>query len=469
MRELNSARKIKINLSDYDFKKDIDNRLLMAEFSAFDREVLEEILYSSIHTDIEKLAKNLNANEKELRPCLKKLSKTGLFEIKNDQIFVDKQMRKYFESQILKFNDDFKSDFEFLQGLLKKVPIQILPVWYSISRSTNNIFDSIIEKYLITPQVFLRHIEDFQSKDPVIEGIIKEVYNPPFKVLGEHIKEKFNLSQIELETIMLTLEFGFVCCLRYDYIDGFWKEVITPFYEWQEYLEFISNSKPVSIKDPSKIERTRPSDFAFVEDMELILNYLKKTPLPIQNKDTLAVSFEKEKELLQKLKLSSNDSSYLKTILEKLLILKFAELKNNKLVFSDADEWLSLSLENKALNIYQNPLNRLGNEFSSSIFSENNIRKAEKCIIRALNCEWIYFDEFVKGIMCPLTDDQNITLKKIGKNYRYELPSYLEEQLLLFETVVFRWLFESAMVATGKHNNRRCFKVTKFGKKIFEV
>ncbi len=468
MRELNSARKIKINLSDYDFKKDIDNRLLIAEFSDFDREVLEEILYSSIHTDIEKLQKSLNASEKTLSTCLKKLSKTGLFEIKNEEIIVDKQMRKYFESEILKFNEDFKPDFEFLQGLLKKVPIQILPLWYSLSRSTSNIFDSIIEKYLITPQVFLRHIEDFQSKDPLIEEIIKEVYNPPFKVFGEHIKKKFNLSQIDLETILLTLEFAFIACLSYDCIDGYWKEVITPFYEWKEYLEFIANTEAASIKDPSKIIRTRPEDFAFVQDAETILNLIKKAPLPLQSKESFSLFPEKITELGEKLNLT-NPAAYLSTIVEKLLIVKFAEIKNGKLVFADGDEWLSLSLENKALNLYQHPLNRLGKQFSETTFSESNIRKAEKCLLRALDVDWIYFDEFMKGIMCPLSDEQNVSLKKIGKAYRYILPAYSDEQFLLFKTVVFKWLFECSLVATGLHDNRPCFKVTKLGKKIFEV
>ena len=61
MKELISARKIKINLSDYEYEKDIHNRLLMAEFSNIDREVLEEILYSSVKIPIYKLSHMKNA------------------------------------------------------------------------------------------------------------------------------------------------------------------------------------------------------------------------------------------------------------------------------------------------------------------------------------------------------------------------------------------------------------------------
>ena len=58
-----SARKIKINLSDYDYEKDIENRLLIAEFSDFDREILEEILFSPLKISVKNFSKNM---EKEV-------------------------------------------------------------------------------------------------------------------------------------------------------------------------------------------------------------------------------------------------------------------------------------------------------------------------------------------------------------------------------------------------------------------
>ena len=47
MVETNIFRKNKINLEDYDYQKDIQNRVLMSHFSTEDLEVLEEIVYSS--------------------------------------------------------------------------------------------------------------------------------------------------------------------------------------------------------------------------------------------------------------------------------------------------------------------------------------------------------------------------------------------------------------------------------------
>ena len=43
---------------------------------------------------------------------------------------------------------------EFIQLLLRKVPIDILPTWYPIPRTSNSIFDSLIEKYMKTPSNF---------------------------------------------------------------------------------------------------------------------------------------------------------------------------------------------------------------------------------------------------------------------------------------------------------------------------
>src|SRR5262249_16209304 len=108
MIELSPLRKNKISLSDYDFHSDIENRLLMAQFSTFDLEVLEEILYSSLTIPIRKLAKNLDVDDTELLPVLEKLSKSRLFTIDKELLVVEKEMRKYYESQALKFDEEFK-------------------------------------------------------------------------------------------------------------------------------------------------------------------------------------------------------------------------------------------------------------------------------------------------------------------------------------------------------------------------
>ena len=120
MIELTQLKKNKITLSDYNYRRDIENRLLLASFTTFEISVLEEILYSPIKVLIRKIAKNIDKSEEEVLPVLEKLSKTGLLAIEGDSITVDKETRKYFETEIEKFEPDFCPGMEFLQNVLKK-------------------------------------------------------------------------------------------------------------------------------------------------------------------------------------------------------------------------------------------------------------------------------------------------------------------------------------------------------------
>ena len=163
MLELSPARKNKINLADYNWQQDVENRILMSDFSALDVEVLEEILFNPLKISFRKLLRSLSCEEGDLAQSLQKFSQAGLVSIQDDTIAVDKEKRRVFEFQITRFNPAFKPDMEFIQGLLKKIPIQLLPTWYAIPRSSNNIFESIVEKYLLTPHIYQRYLQAFKK------------------------------------------------------------------------------------------------------------------------------------------------------------------------------------------------------------------------------------------------------------------------------------------------------------------
>ena len=206
MLELNVSRKNKIVLSDYDYQKDISNRLLMASFTTKDVEVLEEILYGSIKIPLVKLIKNLDISHDDLITILKKLSSTGLFTVDEEAIVVNKEMRKYYDYQILKFDPDFKPNMSYLQGLLRKVPIQVLPSWYSIPRSSNNIFASMVEKYFKTPQIYERYLLDLNLTDPVMAGMVSDIFNnPEGRIQAASLKKRYKLSDALFEEYILHL------------------------------------------------------------------------------------------------------------------------------------------------------------------------------------------------------------------------------------------------------------------------
>ena len=476
MIELSALRKNKITLADYDYGHDIQNRLIMAQFSTQDLEVLEEILYSSLSLSMRKLSKTLDIDEENLIPILEKLSKTGLLKLNDETIVVDKDMRKYYELQMPKFDDDFTPGMEFLQGLLRKAPIHVLPIWYSIPRTSNNIFDSLIEKYLLTPQIYQRYLLELNFGDPVISGIINDLFSSPdFKLFSHDLIEKYGLTREQFEEYLLHLEFNFVCCLGYNKDNDLWKEVVTPFHEWREYLRFLRDTEASPIPSNVKISRRRSHDFSFVQDMAAVLNLAKTQPIAL-------VPFSDDKILPQKAglaaiaakceKLDEKDPvsiAYIQEILTKLCLLKLADIVDGRLyALESANDWLDMRLENRALFIYRHPLNKLKSvDLPPYLCAERTVREAEKSIMRVLNTGWVYFDDFFKSVLVPLSESSLVMLKKTGKTWKYTLPQYTDEERSLIKATIYEWLFEAGVVATGTAEGKDCFSVTPFGNSLF--
>ena len=370
MLELSPARKNKVNLADYNSQQDINNRIMMSDFTPFEHRILEEILFSPLKFSLKKLCRSTESEEKDLAPVLEKLQKAGLISIEEDTIFLDKEMRKYFEFQITRFDPDFKPDMEFLQHLLKKVPIHVLPIWYSIPRTSNNIFGSILEKYFLSPQIFTRYLGELHLGNPSINGIIEDVYSAPnFQVSSSDLIAKYNLSRHDFEEIMVLLEFNFVCCLFYVKEDDHWIESVSPFYEWRQYLLFVQQSTTPCIEPSEEISCQRPRDFSFVEDMGVlllktkqkplsVLSWKKGTPLPLPVIQELAPLIQLPAYSVKELMVAQ---PYLTRLIEKLCLLKLTDLVDGHLYAMDAaKEWLELSSENRALYLYRHPLNQGG-------------------------------------------------------------------------------------------------------------
>ncbi len=471
MQDTIALKKHKISLSDYDYRHDIENRLLMAKFSSKDLAVLEEILYSPLSISLKKLASNVSLKESEVRSILKKLSKTGLLTIQDDLISVDKEMRKYFEAQILKFDEEFYPGVEYLQGLLRKVPIQILPTWYSIPRTSNNIFDSLIEKYLITPHAYQRYLSELTFGNEILTQIVRDVHHAPgYKIRAQEIIEKYGLSHEQFEEDLLLLEFHFACCLRYEKNGDEWEEVVTPFHEWREYLIFLQESETSPISDPENIVRTRTEDFSFVQDISYLLTHAKKQPIPMSGdlpaKNMLPIIAAKCKGLKEK---DPSFLPYVHQLIRKLKQLQFAEIVDGHLhMREDAQEWLSMNLEHRALHLYRHPLNRLLTvSLPEALTHDRPVREAEKSIQRVLQSGWVYFEDFLKGVHVAFSPESHVMLKKCGKSWKYTIPNYSDEEKRLIQATIFEWLFESAIVATGEHEERECFCVTSFGQSLF--
>jgi hypothetical protein len=200
-------------------------------------------------------------------------------------------------------------------------------------------------------------------------------------------------------------------------------------------------------------------------------------------KQPLALSKDKDKRLMPaKAALSSlcakmegfaeDDPAFFEHIdrlILKMRQLKLADVVDDRLyALESANDFLDMRIENRAIFLYRHPLNHLiSKKVPAEMITDRNLREAEKSIIRVLNSGWVYFEDFLRGVMVPLGEESVVMLKRQGKTWKYSLPTYSEEELALIKATVLEWLFEIGVTAVGTHNGKECFCVTAFGQSLF--
>jgi hypothetical protein len=475
-----TTKKNRVNLKDYDYKHDIKQRVIMSKFNVFDIEVLEEILNSSLKFHISELTDYLETNITSLLPVLEKLKASGLLKCDDHyNISVDKNMRKYYEFQLSKFDGDFKPDMDFLQKLLHKVPIQVLPSWYMIPRTSDNIFQSILDKYFITPQVYERYIQELKFNDPILNGIVEDVFDSPnLSIRSREIREKYYISRSEFEEYMLQLEFNFACCLSYSYIEeeNTWSEIITPFHEWRQYLLFKKNNKPQEIEDVKSIKQYHETTFAFANDCKAILNIIKKNPLKLSSPESFVKqvpSSDAIKTIKQKLDKNSKkqDIHYFSYIISKLCALSLAENNEGLLVpCSDVDTWLEMDNEDFSMHVYKHPLNIIIKaDINSHLCRQQHFREIEKGLRNIPADKWFLCSDFLKSLTESIGESRAVSLKKVGRHWQYAIPQYSDEEKQFITAALKENLFEAGLIDVGIYKGENCFRITAFGQIILEI
>lgn len=454
---VNPLRKNKINLADYDFGKDIECRKLMADLSVFEVNVLTEIIHGSLKSSIKQLAEYVESTEEKIYQALEKLKKLNLFKLEGDQILVNKEMRKYYEPQIPKFDDDFRADMEFIKGLLSKVPIHVLPTWYAIPRTSDDIFGSIVEKYLLTPKIYQRYLDEISFDEPILNSIMNDVYSQSdYKIRANDVIEKYKLTREQFEEYMLLLEFNLICCLSYNESNEHWEEVITPFYEWREFLRLNQRTMPKPIENSLEIQRTHMHDFGFVMDMSTVIKATLSEPVAI-DQDVFT------DEVAQQILSRSITPEYSKLLIKMLVKLKLVEVSEGQMIPRGiAEAWLGKHLQEQAIAVY-----RYGAHQGTAVpggYIDRDLREIENCLKRLLNKGWIYFEDFTNACCAPIGDNQPVMLVKKGRRWKYQKPSYTEEDIKTIHQYLFQTLFSAGLIATGIHDGKECFSITPFGR-----
>ncbi len=462
-------RKNKINLEDYDFAQDIQNRILLAESTARDIEILEEIIYNPARFPITRLSKDLDMTLEEITPSIERFGALKLISLDGEFVVVDKEMRKYFEGELARFEEGFIPDMEFLQTLMRKVTIHALPIWYLIPRSSNNIFQSLVEKYLLTPTHFERYLKELNLGDDILSSISQDVLtSKDLLVPTKLIQERYELSREEFLENVLYLEFNLVCSISYKKVGDRYEEFLTPFREWREYLFHMRQIEPATIE--KQVVRRRPNDYSFIEDITLLTEILLKGPVKYVN----GLPDKKCRDSLEKkiVPLQPGDSfeHHCELLLEKMVLLNLIQIEGNSIKpLDEAQFWLTLPMEKRALASYKNGYIALITHAapSSDLFNERNLREVEKSMVRISNKGWISFDDYIRGLTMPLSNETKIELKKVGKSWRYTLPCYTDHEIELIEKVILEWLFEAGLIALGTLEGKLCLTVTDLGKTIF--
>ena len=69
--------------------------------------------------------------------------------------------------------------------------------------------------------------------------------------------------------------------------------------------------------------------------------------------------------------------------------------------------------------------------------------------------------------LATATDGACVSLKKIGRSWRYSLPEYSPEEKSFIRCAILDALSEAGIIARGTYKDKECLMVTPFGCSLF--
>lgn len=418
----------KVELEHFNYKKEMANRALLSSLNAFELEILREIIYSSLKFSLKELLSNLHVDEKFVADLFSRLEAIGLLKVESGTVFVDKDLRRFFEFQLTKFDGDFHPDVDYVQTLLQQVPIHVLPLWYAIPKNTDKIFDSIVEKHLSTPKIYNKYLRELEFENLKARAIMQDVFDSKeLSVSTSYLKKKHQLSEPEFLKCLLYLEYSLACFSIYAETEKGFEERIVPLYEWKTWLQFHTKTECRPISEAS-VQRHHPSDFGFIEEMSQMISGHKNTHIPAE------------------------------LLLERLHSLSFID---NGKILPAGKEWLGKTPQEKSMILYLHALNRLRKK--NAQFSDKDIREIERGLKRVLKTGWVLLDDFLMGFSASVGTASPVAIKKQGKRWSFAIPSYSAADQSFIKDTIMVLLFESGITATGLYKEKPCFTLTRFG------
>lgn len=444
--DIQIQKKNRVDLSEYPFEQDLTHRQLLASLRPVTIKLLIELFYLCSKTTLLKLKNALDVTENELKEFINEIAPFNILSIEGETVLIDKDVKKKIECFLEKFDEDFSHGIEYFQSLLKQVPINLLPNWYSLPRSCDSIFLSLKEKIFHTPSQYLRHLQNIESDEPSIQIVIQALLSAPNHELKlNQIELISGKSGFELEKLVLFLEFNFAAVMCYVDHLGAWSSVLKLPYELSCYLNQQSVTPPFTPFAQNLVKPDRGIPLTFAYDLSQVLRLAKIHTL---KGHSTADGFVYDSTSILKLEqnLACNEN-YATRLLTKAIELKLLEIDQGFIApHSQSDQWLLYSLEKQALSLYK----------AIWIQGSHGIKQIEKGLQTLIQKGWVFAEEVIRYVSYGKP-----VLQRTRDGYSYDLTDQVgmtAEHLDL--------LFESGLIEWGSFESKRCLRLTELGKQI---
>ena len=468
MHDLLGSAPCKVVLEDLDFQQLLELRLAMEKLSVAEMAVLEEILYSPLKVSLEELGENTDTPLEEMNAIILALAPLNLFVCSGNTLLVDKERRRIFEIFVEKFLDGFEPGLEYFKEILKLAPIHSTVAWFHISRTSNNIFNSIVDKHFKSPKMYQRYIKETLMENSLCKDMYQMVEQAEGKILAKTLKEQFSLSDEELEEKILFLEFHYLLTSCYEEKNGKYEKYVTQFSEWRKHQKHCGNSFSTSTLSEKEVECFAAEEFSFIKDMSLLLELCEKEELKIKYNQKQELFFL-ERAMDPPKGFSCTTPFYLARVINKNLLLGLIVIEEDALrQTSPAKKWLETPIKQRTMITFKHPHNSLSHKSDFSFGRhDRNIIEVQKALSRVKRDTWILFEEFVNDHLYTANLLKQPELTKVGRDWEYSLPDYDKQEISFIKTVVLDWLFESGMIIPGKYAGKECFRVTSLGYELY--
>lgn len=459
------AQKIRVQLEDYKFDLDLKQRLLLKNLTILEIDLLKIIINNSLIISLDELTTLVKIPLENLTTTLNKLLTLNLFTIDKEKIFVNKEIRKFLEIQLERFENDFQPDLDYFLKLIRHIPIEVLINWFNISKTSDDIIQSLIENYFLTPDLFKKYLISLSFEEHILNHIAQSIFeNNSLSIEISFLLENFQIDRESLEKNIIVLEFLKICCLQYVQVENGWKEILVPFHEWKNYLLSCKNRTFQSIERISEIDVIYSSTFGFVKDLDEVIKYLVTSNVEIAITDKKYFFIDpKVITKIEPLHLKNNPY-YHHELITKLLDLKLAALTDTYLSQTDnVSSWFSKSTQEKAMTLYFLTIYYYRKKNAETSFTDRDIREIEKSLKSIIGKDWVYLDDFIQSLMVPIGKTDKNILQKKGGLWNYCVPKYGEKEFIFIQEIIEKHLFYSGILTMGYHNNKKCISMTPFG------